>query len=134
LSSINRSSLFLVTAAVIIIIFAIVITAEVQGPRQKAFSQIITVGPVWPTSTWSCTSDADFMVYGAIRGIHSSLYEVSISGLGTQSLYVLDDGKMGSFSIGSPAGHTMNIKETGEVTGFITLQTMSGAKASCVPT
>jgi len=45
LSYLNRSDVMLVGAATVIIVFAIVITAAVQGPQEKAFSQIITVEP-----------------------------------------------------------------------------------------
>ena len=40
-----RTNIFLVSAATTIIIFAIVITAAVQDPPEKAFSQVITVAP-----------------------------------------------------------------------------------------
>jgi len=131
-SSKNPSSIFLAIGAVIVIIFAIVITALAQGPPEKSFSQIITVGPVWNTNTWSCTSDADFMVYGTLRSLQGATLTISISGLGTQSLYSLNAGQIETFSVGSPASHTMTITGTGAtVTGWITLQTTSGATASC---
>ena len=130
--SFSRSSIFLTIASVIIIIFAIVITSIVQGPSPKAFSQIITVGPIWTKNSWSCTSDADFIVNAALRGLgNSSRLTIAISGLGSQSLYSLDAGKMQTFTLGSPAGHNMSLIATGTVTGWITLQTTSGAKASC---
>lgn len=131
MSSNNRSLSFLVIGAVIVIIFAIVITAVLQGPPREAFSQIITVGPVWQTDTWSCTSDADFIVHGTLRGLAGSTLAIAITDLGSQSLYLLDSEKMETFSIGSPAGHTMTITRTGTVTGWITLQTNSDANASC---
>ena len=134
--SFKPSSLFLTTVTIIIIIFTVVITAivqsQVQGKPEKAFSQVITVGPVWTSNIWSCTSDADFMVYGALRGLAGSLITVAISDLGSQSLYSLDAGTLQTFSIGSPAGHTMTITSSGNtVTGWITLQTTSDANASC---
>lgn len=130
--SLGKSQIFLTAAAVLIIIFAIVIVAELQTPPpQKTFSKIITVGPIWPTKSWSCTSNSDFVVYGAVRGLQGSLLAVNISGIGTQSLYSFNTGQMGSFTIGAPAGHTMILTKTGTLTGFLTLQTTSDAKASC---
>lgn len=129
--SLGSSQIFLTAIAVIIIIFAIVIVAEVQTSQQKAFSKIITVGPLWLTKSWSCTSDADFMVYGALRGLEGSLISVKISDLGTQSLYSLNAGQMETFSIGAPADHTITITRNGTLTGFLTLQTVSGAQANC---
>ena len=120
---------------IIIIIFAVVITAtvqsQVQGQPEKAFSQVITVGPVWTSDVWSCISDADFMVYGALRALNGTLLAISIDRLGTQSLYSLDAGKMETFAVGSPAGHKMDITSTGTISGWITLQTTSGATAGC---
>jgi len=72
LSSNFGSNLFPIAAAVVIIVFAIGITAAVQGTPDKPMSQIITVGPVWNTDSWECTSDADFMVYATLRGIGES--------------------------------------------------------------
>jgi len=43
----KRPDVFVTGAAVAIIVFAIVITAVVQGPPPKTFSQVITVGPIW---------------------------------------------------------------------------------------
>ena len=116
------------------IIISVVLVSMTQNHNSNSFSKIITVGPVWTTNTWSCTSNDDFLVHGALRGLQSSTFAISISDLGAQSLYSLDEGKMQSFSIGSPAGHTMNITRTGIVTGWITLQTMSDAKANCTQT
>ena len=129
--SFRPSPLFLTIATIVIIVFAIAITAVVQGPPAKEFSQIITVGPVWPTNSWSCTSDVDFIVHGVLRGLQGAQLEIAIFGLGSQSLYIFDEGKMESFSVGSPAGHVMSITRTGTVTGWITLQTTSGAAANC---
>ena len=126
------SSLFLTVVSVAVIVAAIVIVDISKGPPEKALSKIITVGPVWPRNSWSCTSDADFIVHGVLRGLQGAQLTISISGLGTQSLYTFDaSGKMESFSVGSPAGHVMTITRTGTVTGWITLQTTSGATASC---
>ena len=132
--SFRPSPLFLTIVTIIVIIFTIVITGVVQGQPARAFGQIITVGPVWTSNVWSCTSDADFIVYGALRSLGNSTLAIAISGLGSQSLYALDAGKMETFAVGSPAEHTMDITITGTVTGWITLQTMSGATASCSQT
>ena len=134
MSSKTPSSFLLIIGSTIIIIFAIVITAVIQGSPEKPFSQIITVGPIWTTNTWSCTSDADFVVYGTIRALTDAQLTISISDLGTQSLYTFVPSNLYSFTVGSPADHTMTIIRAGTVTGWITLQTTSGATASCTPT
>lgn len=134
MSSASQPQIFLTIATIIIIVFAVVITALVQGSPEPAFSQIITVGPVWTTNTWSCTSDADFIVHGTIRAIGDGQLAIGISELGTQSLYTFVPSDLYSFTIGSPADHTMTLTRTGTVTGWITLQTVSGATASCNPT
>jgi len=133
LSIISRSDFLLVGGATVIIVFAIVITATVQGQSGQAFSQVITAGPIWSTDAWSCTSDADFMIHGALRA-NGPTNQISISmpTMGTQSLYALDQQKLETFSIGSPGG-TVIITRTGQITGFITLQTASDATASCMP-
>ena len=127
----NNSPVLLVSAAVVIIIFAIVITAIVQDSNSNGFTQIITVGPVWNSDAWSCTSDADFMVHGTLRGLEGALLELSIPDLGTQSLYAFNTEEMESFSIGSPGKHNITITRTGTITGWLTLQTTSDATASC---
>jgi len=137
--SFKASPSFLTIASVIVIIFAIAITAIIQAPPkpekpEKPFSQIITVGPVWATNTWSCTSDADFIVYGTVRALTGAQLTIWISGLGSQSLYTFDPSNLYSFTVGSPAGHTMTLTRAGTVTGWITLQTTSGATASCTLT
>jgi len=113
----------------IAIISTIIITSTMS--QQNTFS-IITVGPVWPTNQWSCTSDADFMVYGALRSLDNSTLAISISELGIQSLYLLNSQQMQTFALGSQADHFMNITRTGTVTGWITIQT-TGANANCIP-
>ena len=128
----TSNKLLLTVGAVIIV--AVVITPLIQNQTTKSFSQIITVGPLWQGNTWSCTSSDDFMVHGVLRGLEGSVLTIYISGLGAQSLYSLDPERMQTFSVGSPAGHTMNITRTGTVTGWITLQTASDAKASCLQT
>jgi len=138
LDKFNRNPILLLTiSAVIVIIFAIVITATYQTQLilsekpEKPFSKIITVGPLWEKTIWSCTSDRDFIVHGALRGLQGAQIAINISGLGTQSLYSFDPERMESFSIGSPAGHNMIITRTGTVSGWLTLQTVSDATASC---
>lgn len=126
--------LFLTVTTIVVIVFAVVITALAQGSPEPPFSQIITVGPVWETNTWSCTSDADFVVYGAIRALEDAQLEIAISGLGSQGIYTFIPSNLYSFTVGSPADHTMTITRTGTLTGWITLQTVSGASASCTQT
>ncbi len=128
----SRSDVLLIGGATVIIVFAIAISGAVLGANDKSFSQIITVGPVWNSDAWVCTSDENFMVYGALRGIGDSpQISINISGVGTQSLYILDVGEMESFSLGASADRSIIITRTGSVTGFITLQTISNAIASC---
>jgi len=135
LSSLNKPSILLVSAATVIIVIAIAVTAVVQGSTEKSFSQVITVGPVWDTDAWACISDANFMVHGALRGIgETPRVQISVEGSGTQSFYDLNIGELESFSIGAPAGKIISITRTGTVTGFITLQTMSDAIAGCTAT
>ncbi len=140
-----NSNVFLVSASTIVIIFAIVITATVQSSTvqsstvqsstaEKAFSQVITVGPVWPTNGWVCTSDADYIVNAVLisYGDTPSYLEIVISGIGGQPDFEFTPSKMETFSIGGPAGSTMTISSRGDISGYITLQTLSNAKASCI--
>lgn len=132
--SFKSSTLLITIAATAIIIFAIAISAVLQGQSVKTFGQIVTVGPVWPSDTWLCTSNKDYIVHGALRGLQGSLLEISISGMGTQSLWELGNATMTTFSVGAPADRLMTISRGGEiVTGWLTLQTESGANASCTP-
>jgi len=129
----NRSDLLLVGGATVIIVFAIVISTALLVQSSQGLSQVITAGPMWTTNAWSCTSDADFMIHGALRANGpNNLISISMPTLGTQSLYALDQQKLETFSIGSPGG-TVIITRTGQITGFITLQTTSDATASCMP-
>jgi len=128
----NTSNLFLVVSSTIIIILAIVITATISTQTNQTFSQIIVVGPVWSNDSWTCTSNADFIIHGTLRGLDGALLKIKIEDVGTQSLYTLNPGELESFSIGSQANNIITITRTGTVTGFLTLQTMSGAEASCV--
>ena len=125
------SSIFLTVVSVAIIISAIVLVDISRGPPEKALSKIITVGPVWPSNSWSCTSDADFIVHAVLRGLEGAQLSIAISDFGSQSLYTFEEGKMESFSVGGPAGNVMSITRTGTVTGWITLQTTSDAIARC---
>jgi len=125
------SEVLLAGGIVLIIVFAIAVTAVLQGSPPPTFSQIITVGPVWRGDVWVCTSDADFMVFGSLRGLGDSQISINISGKGTQSLYSLVPGQIEAFSIGGQANDQTIITRTGAVTGFITLQTTSDATASC---
>jgi len=132
LKFLSRSDVFLVGASTIIIIFAVVITAAVQGSPENKFFQVITVGPVWNSDAWSCTSDEDFMIHGTLRSLgQGNTLKLGITAAGTQSLYELDPNQLETFSIGVPADQTIVITRTGIVTGFITMQTGTDAKASC---
>lgn len=130
----NLNSPVIVTGiGVVIILIAIAIsTTTYQPPKTEAF-QIISIGPVWSTNSWACTSDSDFIVDGTLRGLAGSLLEVNISNAGAQSLFELEEGKLETFTVGVEGGNSITITRTGLVTGFITLQTSPSAQASCVP-
>jgi len=89
---------------------------------------------VWPTNVWACTSDADYIVNAVLvsYGDTPSYLEITISGLGGQPDLEFTPSKMETFSVGGPAGSIMTISSIGEISGFITLQTLSNAKASCM--
>ena len=123
----------LTVITIIIIVSAVAIIFSMQA-HEQTFSKIITVGPIWESDVWSCTSNSDFLVYGALRGLENTQISISIPDLGTQSLYSLDDGKMQTFTIGGQADQTVIITGTGVVSGWLTLQTMSGANATCTQT
>jgi len=126
------SNVFPMAAGVVIIVIAIAVSAAVQGSPEKAMSQIITVGPVWSTDAWTCTSDADFIVHAALRGIGDTpLIEIFAEDHGTQSFYSLNIAESETFSVGNQADKTITITRTGTVTGFLTLQTTSDAQAIC---
>ena len=81
----NRSNVILVGAAVIIIVFAIVLTATIHGAYDKSFSQIITVGPVWTSDSWICTSNENFIVHGVLISYDDpARLVISISNAGIQ--------------------------------------------------
>ena len=130
----SRSDVTLVGAAVIIIVFAIVITAAIQNSNEKSFSQILTVGPVWSTDTWICTSTEEFLIHGVlIAYTEGAGLTINLSGQGTQPDFRFTQAEMKSFSIGGPADSSITIiRSNGVITGFLTLQTASDAKASCV--
>lgn len=134
---VEKSLLLLGFSAVAVIIFAIVIVALVQNsfsPQTASFSQITSYGPVWSTDSWQCTSDSDYMIHGVLRGFENAQFSIQISDIGTQSLYTFGyQGQTESFSIGAKANETFTITRTGTVTGFLTLQTTTGATASCIP-
>ncbi|QLH09284.1 hypothetical protein [Candidatus Nitrosotenuis sp. DW1] len=123
----------LTAVTIVIIVSAVAILLSMQKD-EETFSKIITVGPIWTSDTWSCTSNKDFLVYGVLRGLEGTQISISIPDLGTQSLYTLDNGKMQTFTIGGQSEQTAIITRTGLVTGWLTLQTMSDANASCVQT
>ena len=130
----SRSDVTLVGAAVIIIVFAIVITAAAQGTPETPFSQIITVGPVWHSGTWICTSTEEFMVHGVLIAYEaSSGLEINVSGVGNQPDFIFQLREMKTFSLGGTADSSIRFTTTsGSITGFLTLQTSSDATADCV--
>ncbi len=114
-----------------IIIAAIAISGAIQGESEKSLSQVITVGPVWPDSGWQCTSDKDFVVHAAIRGIGEAELSIRVSNLGTQSLYELVNSRLTPFSVGANGGDSVTLIKDGTVSGWLTMETSGGAKASC---
>jgi len=126
----NNSNSFLIIGIIMIILLAIIISV-ILLKNTEPFSQIITVGPVWESNSWSCVSDSDFMVYGILRGLENAQLEIFIENVGGQSLYTINSGEMETFSLGSTAGNEIIITRTGTITGFITLQTSADATASC---
>ena len=128
-------NIFLVAASTIIIIFAIAIATVVQSQSEKSFSQVITVGPVWTTNAWVCTSTSEYLVHGVLisYGNSTSILSIAISGIGNQPDFEFTPLKMESFSVGAPADSNMIISSFGTITGYLTLQTMSDAEASCIP-
>ena len=125
------NQVILTAITIVIIVSAVAIILSMQK-NEETFSKIITVGPTWASDVWSCTSNKDFLVYGALRGLDNAQISISIPDLGTQSLYALDNGKLQTFTIGGQADQTAIITRTGLVTGWLTLQTMSSANATCM--
>jgi len=137
MSSNFGSNMFPIAAAVVIIVIAIGIAAAVQGTTAQPMSQIITVGPVWSTDAWTCTSDSDFVVHAVLRGLGTDplpQIKILVGGHGTQSFYSMANSESVSFSVGNQADKAIIITRTGTVTGFLTLQTTSDAIASCTTT
>ncbi len=131
MSMITRSDFSLIVA-VVIIVFAIVITSLVESSNDKSFSQIITVGPVWTADTWSCTSTTNFIVHGTLISYDSPAeLTIHISDKGTQPDFEFFPLDMHSFTVGGNADSVVNISRTGNISGFITMQTSAGATASC---
>jgi len=138
LSLLARADVFLVGSATAIIIFAIaisslVISDAVQNTSDKPFSKVITVGPVWIGDTWICNSDAEFIIHAVLNSYEEgSRLEIFVSGLGLQPDFMFEPNEMKTFSIGGPANSSIRITNSeGTITGFITLQTTSGASAAC---
>ncbi len=115
----------------VIIIAAIAISGAIQGESQKSFSQVITVGPMWPDQGWKCTSDKDFVVHAALRGIGNAELAIRVSDLGTQSLYSLANSRLSPFSVGANGGDSVTLLKDGTVSGWLTLETAENAKAKC---
>lgn len=118
---------------VAIILVAIGISTAMQQPQKSDSLQVISVGPIWNTNSWTCTSDSDFVVHGTLRGLAGALVEISISNVGSQSLFALEEGRLESFTVGAEGGNYITITRTGTLTGFVTMQTSSDATASCTP-
>lgn len=118
---------------VAIILVAIGVSTTLQSQPKSDSLQVISVGPIWNTNSWTCTSDSDFVVNGALRGLTGSLLEINISNVGAQSLFSLDEGKLETFTVGAEGGNYITITRSGIITGFITMQTSSDAIASCIP-
>ena len=113
---------------------AIAISAVVVSQSEKSFSQVITVGPVWTTNAWVCTSTSEYLVHGVLisYGNSTSILSIAISGIGNQPDFEFTPLKMESFSVGAPADSTMTISSFGTITGYLTLQTMLDAEAICI--
>ncbi len=114
-----------------IIIVAIAISGAIQGESLNSGSKIIIVGPVWPDQGWQCTSDKDFVVHAAIRGIGGAELSIRVSDLGTQSLYSLANSRLTPFSVGANGGDSVTLLKDGTVSGCLTMETSGGAKVSC---
>ena len=122
-----------VGVAIILVAIGVSTTLQLQPQPKSDLLQVISVGPIWNTNSWTCTSDSDFVVNGALRGLTGSLLEINISNVGAQSLFSLDEGKLESFTVGAEGGNYITITRTGILTGFLTMQTESDALASCEP-
>jgi len=128
-------TILFVCASTIIIIFTIVITASVQNSTMSTFSQVITVGPVWNSVAWSCTSDAEYIVHATLIAYdENNALTIFLSTQGTQPDFRLTPLEIQSFTVGGPADSIITITRSGNISGYITLQTTSGATASCTET
>ena len=132
LSFISKPSVLFVSAATVIIIFTIVITASVQSSTIETFSQVITVGPVWNSDSWSCTSDAEYIVHATLIAYdEDNMLTIFLNTQGRQPDFRLTPLEIQSFTVGGPADSIITITRSGNISGYITLQTTSGAMASC---
>ena len=132
LSFFSKPSILFVSAATVIIIFTIVITASVQSSTMSTFSQVITVGPVWNSDSWSCTSDAEYIVHATLIAYdEDNMLTIFLNTQGSQPDFRLTPFEMQSFTVGGPADSFITITRSGIISGYITLQTTSGATASC---
>jgi len=93
---------------------------------------VITVGPVWNSDSWACTSDADYTVHATLIAYEeNNRLVIFLSTQGTQPDFQLTPFELQSFTVGGQADSIITITKSGEVSGFITLLTTSGATASC---
>ncbi len=135
LSFISKPSVLFVSAATVIIIFTIVITASIQSSTMETFSQVITFGPVWNGDSWSCTSDAEYIVHATLIAYdENNVLTIFLNTQGTQPDFRLTPLEIQSFTVGGPADSIITITRSGNISGYITLQTTSGATASCTET
>ena len=63
--------IILTIITIVIVVSAVAVLLSMQE-NEKTFSQIITVGPIWTSNTWSCTSNENYLVYGALRGLENA--------------------------------------------------------------
>ena len=134
MSFFSKPNVLFVSAATVIIVFTIVITASIQSSTMSTFSQVITAGPVWTTDSWICTSDGEFIVHATlIAYTEPNELTIAISTQGRQPDFELTPLKMQSFTVGGSADSSITISRAGIITGYITLQTTSDATASCTP-
>ena len=132
MSNLVRSDIFLVGTAVVIIVFAMAIITLVQGSYDNSFYQIITVGPVWHSDGWMCTSTENFIVHGTLISYDDpGVLRISISGVGSQPDFQLFPLEMHSFTVGAQANSEITIGRTGNISGLLTLQTPESATADC---
>jgi len=128
----SRSEFTLVSAAVIIIVFTIVLTGLVQTSFDNSFSQVITVGPVWTSTGWICTSNENFVVHGVLISYDDpARLVIALSDAGSQPDFQLSQFEMNSFSVGGTANSEMTITRDGNISGLLTLQTTQSATADC---